>query len=419
MKKIILLSLLFCSNQGFAFDLTLGGEYRFNATYLSEVPRRTFFNHNLILKPEILANDSIKFHSMLEFFRCKKDFYCNENYIGGSPLGEIDQSVHVNLGYVSWTREYGRLLMGRIPIEFGMGLDLSSRNRNYLDYLDGVQYKAIIGNMKLLPTVGVITRNGNIESTSYMISGFFENSDITLGGLYLRKTANIRGQLLNDTKGLYAKKQISKVKIESELNMKSGQHVKFKGLSLDGSDNEEQTNQKLNSLGLVLKVQSDQILFNERLGFGLHSGYLSGDKQSTGDTYEGFLSDRDYDTGLILFNHVLGSGLLGTDNLYLNIPDRSKAPDVEFLSNAFFLSPEANFSLTEKIDFKLNVLWAVTAVPQNVSNQNLGVEVDLIASYKFNEVAKASLEIGHLFKGRAFAQRKGVTLIQTGLDFLF
>lgn len=440
MKKIILFLCLFFANSVYGFDFSFHGGYKFGGTYLKRPSEdgtsltKSYLLHNLILSPEIVAYDDINIFTRFSIFNSSYSEYLGGAVLGDNKIGnfqyQMPSGIYASLAYLSWTREYGNLFLGRIPLNFGLGLNLSDKGNSYLDNLDGVAVKAILGSFTIMPAYGVLTSDGaKIEASEYLIDILYEISEITIGanyhkkfahsegmaigGLYASPTSTPKGNANMSSVGVYVEKDYKKLNLKSELSFQSGNT----GLTVNDSADETIS---LDAFAIALELSLDKILLSNKLGFGLDTGYISGDDPNTPNVYEGFLADRDYDVSLILFNQPLTSDFLGTrrfferDNLELD-----NALDIEFLTNAFYISGKANYQLTEKINLNTNVILAriLNGTENNVASNKYGVEIDLGGTYKINDITNLMLDFGYLFPGELTSSR--AIAFEANIKFLF
>lgn len=438
MKKLILLLCVFYTNSVYGFDFTFHGGYslegtRFEDKSENESNKKTYLLHNLILSPEIVAYDDINIYTRFSVFNSDYSEYLGGSFLGNNKIGnfqyQMPSEIYASLAYLSWSREYASLLLGRIPLNFGLGLNLSDKGDHYLDNLDGVAGKANLGNFTLKVAYGIVESNKTtIEASEYLADIIYEISEITLGAYYHKKFAHSEesslGRLYStDTSqptgsanisstGVYVEKSYKELDIKSELAFQSGKT----GITISGLD-EELT---LDAFAIVLEFNLDEILLDNKLGFGLNTGYISGDNPTTGDVYEGFLADRDYDVGLVLFNHPLTSDFLGTRRFFeVDDIEFDNATDIEFLTNTYYISGKVNYYLTKKIDLSSSIIFAtiLNGTEDNTEANQHGIEIDLEASYKINDITNLALEFGYLFPGKLMS--KGAMAIEASLNFLF
>lgn len=173
------------------------------------------------------------------------------------------------------------------------------------------------------------------------------------------------------------------------------------------------------------------------LGVQLRAGYASGDANTDDDTLYRFRFDPNYHVGMVLFDHYLPAVTReAVDGIF--DPDRSGyAPrGVDGLisdggvENAYYLSPRLSYGGDEGFLAAASLLWAQAAQPisdpyasfenggglvgvngKDPASDDLGIELDAAARYRFRPVDPLRLEIkgeyGIFFPGEAFADQKG------------
>ena len=162
---------------------------------------------------------------------------------------------------------------------------------------------------------------------------------------------------------------------------------------------------------------------------------MSGDDPGTNQRYEGFIANRNYNVGMLMFNHAIGyqDTIGGSYRVYHqnaqqasneNIRNfyREDLPDVEYLTNAFFIAPSLKKSLFKNGYLTGNVVWA--RLLQNsiwTEGTNLGFEVDLGFLYKSSRYLALGIEGGLLFPGSGFVgeSRRMVYGVQTNVVVSF
>lgn len=138
-------------------------------------------------------------------------------------------------------------------------------------------------------------------------------------------------------------------------------------------------------------------------------GVVSGDNPDTQGTYEGYILDRNYDVGILLFNHRLGSGdILGTSPIHANDAGSSlslqNSADDEAITNAMFLAPSVKYMWDDKIDLKGTIIYAqlMNAKKFVDMKKDLGLELDVELVYKPRERVTWSTGLGVLMPGAAW-----------------
>ncbi|AWV91218.1 hypothetical protein [Bradymonas sediminis] len=173
------------------------------------------------------------------------------------------------------------------------------------------------------------------------------------------------------------------------------------------------------------------------LGVQLHAGYASGDANSDDDTLYRFRFDPNYQVGMVLFDHYMPAvSRASVDGIF--DPERSGyAPKgIDGLisdggvENAYYLSPRLSYGGEDGFMAAASLLWAQAAQPISdpyasfanggdlvgingvaPASDDLGVELDAAARYRFSPVDPLTLEIkgeyGIFFPGEAFADQEG------------
>jgi hypothetical protein len=174
-----------------------------------------------------------------------------------------------------------------------------------------------------------------------------------------------------------------------------------------------------------------------RIGLQLRAGYASGDANNHDDTLYRFRFDPNYHVGMVLFDHYLPA-VTRASVAGIHDPNRSGyAPrgingliNDGGVENALYLSPRLVYGSEDGFLAGISFLWARAAQPvsdpyksfenggipvgingQTPASDDLGVELDAAAQYRFSPLDPLTLEIkgeyGIFFPGRAFADEQG------------
>src|SRR5690606_9836062 len=117
--------------------------------------------------------------------------------------------------------------------------------------------------------------------------------------------------------------------------------------------------------------------------FDLKAGMITGDDQSTDSVYEGFVADRNYQVGMLLFNHPLGK--LNVLNSDVACKFQSDTVDSAVLSNAVYFAPGIQYKLSDKWLLTSRFIYAqLMEEPYTATDadKGLGYEVDVGIVYK-------------------------------------
>lgn len=474
MKKYIIigmLSLLGLSQASASAVLDLEGQYSLEGYFIRNAlldnnSSKFYFLHQLRLKPEIKVVDSLSVHSRLDLLTNPWSY--NFKYKAGSLMGMSETSssqfqnnffrpgLDVTHLYFSWNNELIKLMGGRMPLHFGLGLLFDEGDDSldhFADYIDGVGVEFKIGNLEIHPSFGLLSENlsGGVNAYEVLLQLQYElvDSGLLFGLMYDVRIATQSGRQLaygplvpetsryfyfprymssrvptppagippdqasdverwsRQTIGAYVKKDFPFGSISLEADFIFSSTVGIRS-SLDSSEPLE-----LSGYGIVAEVASHP---SSSWNWGLKAGYLSGDDPVTSQRYEGFIANRNYNVGMLMFNHAIGyqdtiggsyrvygqNAQQSNDENNIN-SDRGNLPDVEYLTNAFFVAPSLKKSLFKKGYLTTNVVWA--SLLQNSiwsEGTNLGFEVDLGFIYESSRYLALGIEGGLLFPGAGF-----------------
>ena len=141
MKKIIFLSLFIATSNALALSIDWSGGYRLEYTEIDRPSladnkeRKAYALNFLYLQPKILASDGINIISRFDIFSNTRPAYKNSQLgstfgtglspANGSNITSQNQDANllqVSQLYLNVNHEYGSLVAGRAPIEFGLGI---------------------------------------------------------------------------------------------------------------------------------------------------------------------------------------------------------------------------------------------------------------------------------------------------------
>jgi hypothetical protein len=469
----------FCSS-ALAGDISWSGLYRFEALKLHDAqldstrgPDKGYLLHHLTLMPKIVASDSVSIYTRFDIL--------NNNFGGGNYAGQtfggdpINTNVGANSGsssatngnsnvfssdqngnpvvvsevYATWVNEFGVLVVGRAPLQFGLGITYNAGNGlfdHYLTTRDMIGYKIVFGNFFVMPMIGKSRENIldlQDEVNDYMLQVQYENpdSDLSLGGFVQLRTATANGNdapagalnpanssasapippyggiggtgavqtggFKSQSVNVFVKDKAGPVHIGIEAGLISG---KTGFASAAG-----QPETKISAFGVAAEVayapaQSGWSILGKL-------GTASGDDPSSTASYGSFSFNRNYNVGLILFNHPLGQAdFLRTFATRNVTPVTAGQPtthtasgelDTESVSNAIYFSPHAEYKFNDKISAGSTFVWAMLhrdALMSTVTGQskNLGYELDFNFDYKPYERLTWLTEVGMFAPGDAF-----------------
>jgi hypothetical protein len=469
--RLILVSLFF-SNAALAADIEWSGLYRIEGVSLHEPDLTTqsrgidYGLQHLIMRPKIIASDGFTIRSQFDVFNSSAypnshmgQVFGNDvrnstntpNGRGTSTNADTSNTfshngqagtLEVSQLYLTWDHEYGSLLVGRAPLQFGLGMSYSAGMGmfdHFYDTLDMVAYKFIYGNFFVLPMIGksstgALNRNDDVDD--YLVQAQYENpeTDLELGILYhIRKAGNQgsdaplvakTGDASNPTEPLiggtgatvdggvnmqsfnvYALKDTPAMRLGVEVAFQSGQ---------TGVRTAQGAKVALGGYGIALEYEWRPVELNWKMG--IKAGFATGDDPTTDGKYEGFSFNRNYDVAFMLFNHQLGGYdvfrtrmMGGGGGLPNSVSAKSNyeisQTDVESISNVAYFSPYAIYKMNDRWNMKTSLTTGVLNV-QPLLGKSVSKDVGFELDYSLNFAPRKGVmwinEIGLLAPGAAF-----------------
>jgi hypothetical protein len=443
----ILLLLILNSTSVFAMNLDWGGGYRFEWTQLNkpslgDPPESKAYGLNyLYLTPKIVASDGFDIVSRFDVLNSQDPAYQNSQvgqiWGAGLPAStttdgsrrnattrtQNTSSVQVSQLYLRAQQEYGSLLVGRVPLQFGLGITHNAGNGmwdHWYNTHDLVAYKFIIGNISITPMIGRVYDADYGQSNSMqdeIIEFNYEapESNSILGIMMERRKGTVGVNDMDPTRILQAPMTgtVASDLSTQRTNFMLGKSWSSFGFKLEGSfmqgDTGIQTTNgewvKMTGYGIASEFYFPNP--ESKWQWSLRAGMATGDDPTTAD-YEGFQFDRNYDVAFMLFNHRLGRADFLTTNL---IKDQStgrtvsNSVDDEAIGNAMYVSPYVKYAWNDKWDVNQALTWAQTQTnPTNATDfkRDLGWEYDVEVVYKPREKVNWSNRLGAFLPGAAF-----------------
>jgi len=455
----ITLCLLFTSlyfNSVHAGDIEWSGVYRFEGNHIknpelsSRGKQLDYGLNHLILRPKIVAGDGLTIYG--QFHILNNATYPNSQMgmVWGGGVGTTgtagtsaeDSSVMsdkqksdeilVSQLYLTYTQEYGALLVGRAPLQFGLGITHNAGRGlfdHWYDSRDMVGYKVLFGNMYVLPMIGKASEgliHKTDDLTDYMIQGQYENpeTDLEMGVFYqVRKggdqgsdapaKATNAGDVLGGagpiTRGKVNIKTINVYALRDSPNLRLGIEASFlrgeTGVVLASGDN-------VTFDAFAVVGEAEYRPDASKWKWGLKTGIASGDDPQTDEKFESYMLDRNYDVAMLLFNQPLGSYDALRSRLVtgaVRSPDQNGGeidkPDVEAISNVMYLAPSAKYLFNDRwmLSNTLITGWlANNPLPTGEASKSIGYEYDLGVSYSPRKGITWLNQVGLLFPGGAW-----------------
>lgn len=455
MKKMILaLALVLSSTQAHALSIDWTGTYRFEYQEVDKTSldspglRKSYILNHLSLSPKIIAADGVNIVGKFEIL--PNDEYPesqagqrfgkaprktaagstskDDSSVAGQRQG--GSSIAVSQLYLNLNQEYGSLLVGRAPVEFGLGMTHSAGNGafdHWSDTHDVLGYKVLIGNLSIMPMVGKIYdysagQGREIQDVIWNVEYNNPETESAIGIFHQSRSAGLEA---NDTPfaayrgdsimgswntqhvNLYFARGFEPLKIKLEAGFESG----TTGIRKTAGSSDEIS---LGGYGIALELD---FVSESKWHWSMKAGMASGDNPTT-NNYEGFHFDRNYNLGMLMFNHPLGRYDLLNTSAQRTADQRTgaaagsrypteEALDDDTISNAVFIAPKLVYTVNEKWDWTNTLVWAqlqtnpLADVNIDVS-KDLGFEWDTGLVYKPMEKFQWINEVGFLFPGSAW-----------------
>jgi len=451
MKSLFKFSVIFSLTIAFfsvaqAGDINWSGKYQVEAQLIKNpglgapagANESSFFNHHLVLNPHIIAADGITIHSRFDIFN--NSSYANSQFgefFGGSTdaaspsdataaTGEVPaETIAVTELYLSWTQQFGSLVAGRAPVQFGLGITHNAGNGEFdhwFDRKDLVGYKFVMGNMFFMPMYGKV-KEGDAQDDDdirdYMIHFGYENldTDLEIGLFYQQRKANPGGNdlaavttptdIFNESATTDGTSSLSVKTYNLFVKKKNGPfHIGIEASMQDGST------------GLIIasgeKISLDAYAIAGEIAYkpdgskwewDVKLGTISGDDSGTPETYEGYLVDRNYDVAMLLFNYRLGDGsdIIGNEKYINAVTGGNTKVDVGQMSNTVYFAPGFNWKWSDKWGMKGRFTYAQLAEEMYANqDKDLGMELDLSVYYRPFDRFVVQMDTGYLMTGDAF-----------------
>jgi hypothetical protein len=455
------LGILFAQSVG-AADFEWSGTYRIEGNHiknprLSGTRELDYGLHHLSLRPKIVAGDGITIYGQFDILT--NPIYPNSQLgqtMGGGvssdigvPGTTIDHSrglsankaadvFRISQLYLSWVHEYGALLAGRAPLQFGLGMSYNSGKGlfdHWFDTRDLVGYKLLMGNLSLLPMYGKVTEReiGRAEDINdFMIQVQYENTDTDLEmGLFYRvrksggdgsdaavgEDDDLDKDLIGGdaaTRSAIDMNELSLYVLKDTDDFRFGVEGSFLNGKIGATTAGGGSKVTVNGFGIAGEFEWRPQ--GSKWQLGTKAGFASGDDPETDNRFEGYVFDRNYEVGMLLFNRPLGQNdvlrtqVYGGSNRYIADPVTGTSaltdkPDVESLSNAMYVAPHLNYKWNDK--FTLHGVAAtgwlsVDPLATGDVGKALGYELDLGLSFSPRKGIMWRNDFGMLFPGSAF-----------------
>lgn len=439
MKLAVSILFFFVSSFCFAGDLEWSGLYRIEGQSIQNpqlksgsTKNKDYGVHHLIMRPKIVAADGLYIQGQFHVLNSNTDAGNNTTY-GGPQLGSIwgnglsynsglqenqrEETFAVSEFYVSLAQEFGSLIAGRAPLQFGLGMTYDAGKGlfdHYYTNRDLVGYKIVMGNFHFTPMFAKVNEAGINSSTDInetILHFQYDNPEenVAMGVMYNTRTAGTAANAVATDAGsafptptfnnnsaldinnlsIFYEKKWDDSRIGFELLNQTGNY----GVNVQASGAAVEAN------AFAFALEYDKAPRDKKLHWGIRAGWASGDDPSTADEYEGVQFNQNYDVGVLLFNHALGQQNLmrsemkgtryGAARNTVAVTSATDDPDIEAIGNAYYLAPSFTYKWRDKWDIKADFVAAWldqdTFNGTDTADKGLGYEIDLSLVFKPNE----------------------------------
>jgi hypothetical protein len=455
-RTIFFSSFLFASltstNLASASNVDWSGVYRIegytikNSELGSRGLQKDYGLSHLILRPKVVAADGLTIISQFHIFNTGAPYANSQvgevfgssvsstatsSTFPGSNSGaqnQDEEDLVVSQLYLSFVQEYGQLLVGRVPIHFGLGMYHNSgmgEFDHWYDNRDLIGYKLIMGNLWFLPMMGKVKEgelNRSDDVTDFMFQFQYDNpdSDIEMGLFWQIRKAGDQGSdgptkdgnnndywgagagvagIDSESINLYVKKDTDRWMIGAEAGFQKGE------IGITDSNGS-----KVNQSGFGLALEA---AFRPEAGkseFHLLAGMATGDDRGTTNDFEGYLFDRNYNVGFLMMSHTLGQNDFFNTGMNGGGPSstgENSDVDVETVSNVMYVAPSMTYNWNDKWSSRIMLVtgWLqenTNAYLNNQQSTDLGYELDFSFTFRPQKGVTWMNELGLLMPGDAF-----------------
>ena len=441
MRSLISVFALLLCQSAFAISIDWSGGYRLEFTDVnsptldSHPDPKSYGTQYLYLNPKIVASDGINIISRFDIMGSQTPAYKNSQLgaiigsgsVGTDPRVNSQQmettGVTVSQLYLNVNHEYGSLIAGRAPFEFGLGMTHNAglgAFDHWYDNRDSVAYKFIIDNISFMPMISKVAQknygrgvtvsdetivfeynNKDNGAEAGVVQQSRKSSAESNDALTATNPLPIPGATLNSgwsskTVNIYLGRTWEKFKFKIEASFLTGET----GLVIG-------TNTlQLNAYAVAAEMLMPQAE-GEKWEYGAKLGIASGDNPKTTGVYEGYQMDKNYDVAMLLFNHRMGRADFLTTGITHNDPSLSvgNSADDESIGNVMYIAPSVKYQWNDKLDVKSTLIYAQLVVNPTLSldtSKDLGTELDIELIYKPRERVIWSNQLGVLMPGQAW-----------------
>lgn len=331
---------------------------------------------------------------------------------GVLPGEDYRDSLFARRAWVEVYTKYVDLKIGRMGSHWGMGLLANDGNCDTCDYGDIVD-RVMISTSAIDPvriSLAVDTRaegfiNRDDDTHSFLLQGGYLH-EVWKVGAYVRWTRRPSNKLNLLHGDIWGSAKLGPLFVEVEGLLAWGQ--------ADTTD-----------IGVEdLRILSGGGALHATLAVspweaGLSLGAASGDKDPLDNAWHTMRFDRDYDVGLLMFEHPMPQFQIGdaaneADGPLGNV-DTSSAIAHEGVSNAFYIRPQFHVDILDNLRAGISIVTAWPMVPAAFGNTDnaprnfYGAEFDGDVTFTLHNAFELKAQAGLFVPGNVFGETRAVT----------
>lgn len=430
-----------------AISIDWKGTYRFEWTQIdrptlaSPYGMKAYGLNYLSLSPKIIAADGVNIVSRFDVLANQDGAYHDAQFgqlfgqgwpnpgtsYQSNAFAQNQRSTNLQVSqlYLNINQEYGALVVGRAPIEFGLGMTHNAGTGafdHWADTEDLVGYKFIVDNFFFMPIFGrvydSVSQGNQVQDMIFHLQYESKETGSLIGIMHKTRKAS---QGANDAPAMtVGNTNPGEFNLQS-INFILGREWESFGFKLEAGFDSGGIGQrttagedvKANGYGLAADLYIPR--GDSKFAWNLKVGMATGDDPTSTGTYEGYQFDRNYDVAMLLFNHRLGQqDFLATGLIKDNAGhDVSNSLDDEAISNAMYIAPKMTYAWNERLDLNNTLIYAQLMTNPLTGNSNfskdLGFEWDIELVYKPTDRLQWVNQVGLLFPGKAFKNGDGAS----------
>lgn len=340
-------------------------------------------DHRLLLRPSWMISDHAAIHAEVDVFKLALWGEAPDTYtdpvtgeaIAVAQADGVSNTSNSGQGVRGWGEAYtdwGRIAIGRQPLQWGAGVlwnDGNAVDAEYGDTADRVQVTGRIGPVFVMGAwdvqyEGFLGAADDMQAASLAVGYRSETVGVGLLNNY-RYRPEAPDNYQAYTGDLWGFAELGPVRAELEVV------AVFGGGNLDTGANDV----TINAFGAMAKADYKA----EKLSFGAEFGVATGDDDPSDSTIKTFSFDRDHNVGLLMFEEpmpTLESAALNDSN---GGRTTEAAQSGDGISNAIYFRPAVKYKLLSTVEAELS--WVVAGRADSAgtdeNNEGYGNEFDV------------------------------------------